>query len=103
MNKRKGWPPNGIPPAPERPTSVPDARRRLVTTGEAAELLGVSPRTLECWRGRGGGPRYIRMLPEVGRACRAVRYRLSDIDVWIEAREVPAELDPLPTEDVSAR
>ena len=38
----------------------------------AAELLGVSTRTLQAWRVRGGGPRFVK----VGRA---VRYRRREL------------------------
>jgi excisionase family DNA binding protein len=51
----------------------------LMKQKEAAELLGVSGRTLEGWRLHGGGPLYVK----VGRS---VRYRLSDLNAWIEQR-----------------
>jgi excisionase family DNA binding protein len=51
----------------------------LLRTEEAAQLLGFSPRALEAWRCRGGGPRYLR----VGRS---IRYRRSDLHAWAEAR-----------------
>ncbi len=44
-----------------------------------AELLDVSERTLEYWRYSGRGPAFIR----VGR--RTVRYRLSDVQAFLEA------------------
>lgn len=43
---------------------------------EAASVLGVSPRTLESWRHRGGGPKYLKI------SSRCIRYRLSDLLVW---------------------
>ena len=43
----------------------------------ASAYLRISPRTLENWRYRGGGPKYIRLSP------RAVRYRLSDLEAWV--------------------
>ncbi len=46
----------------------------LLTTIEAAALLGTSPRTLEDWRLRGGGPIYRK----VGR--RLVRYSPTDLE-----------------------
>ena len=52
---------------------------QLVTTWEAARLLGVSPQFLE-GNGRTKGPVHIRLSP----GC--VRYRLSDIREWIESR-----------------
>lgn len=45
----------------------------LLDTPDAAEVLGVSPRTMEDWRWRGGGPEWFK----VGK--RLVRYRLEDL------------------------
>lgn len=50
----------------------------LLTTGQAATYLGTSPRTLEDWRLRGGGPVYRK----VGR--RLVRYRVDDLARFVE-------------------
>lgn len=50
---------------------------RLLTNAEAAERLGVSPRTLEDWRLRGGGPVYRKL----GR--RLVRYSPDDLDAFV--------------------
>jgi hypothetical protein len=53
-------------------------RRALVNTAEAAVYLGRKPATLRWWRSRGLGPKFS------GR-YRGVRYRLSDLDAWIDA------------------
>lgn len=53
---------------------------RLVDEVAAAEILQISRRTLQAWRVKGGGPRYVR----VGRA---VRYSVTDLNSWIEARK----------------
>lgn len=45
--------------------------------GRTAELLGVSVRTLQNWRLRGGGPRYLKL-------GRSVRYRVSDLTAFME-------------------
>lgn len=55
----------------------PDA---LLFTTEAAFLLGLSPRTLEALRLRGGGPPFISVTPK------AVRYRRYDLEEWITNR-----------------
>ncbi len=55
----------------------------LISPTEAATLLGISRRTLDGWRHRGGGPRYHKLSP--GRAGR-VRYALEDIDAWLAER-----------------
>jgi hypothetical protein len=49
----------------------------LLTANEAAEYLRVSPKTLEGWRTRGGGPRFIQLR------TRAIRYRIDDLNVFI--------------------
>jgi len=56
------------------PTSAP---RHLISEREAAELLGISYRTLQAWRVRGGGPLFCKI-------GRNVRYKVSDLDRWIE-------------------
>lgn len=53
--------------------------QRLLTTEQAASLLGLKPSTLETWRSRGGGPPFVR----VGK--RAARYRVEDLHAYIEA------------------
>lgn len=52
----------------------------LMTQDQAAAYLAVAPRTLEHWRLKGGGPKFVRM------SGRAIRYRKADIDAWIEGR-----------------
>ncbi|MBO6689396.1 MAG: helix-turn-helix domain-containing protein [Henriciella sp.] len=51
--------------------------RPLLSTKQAAHRLGLSPRTLESLRVKGGGPRYIQL-------GRAVRYEPDDLEHWIE-------------------
>lgn len=50
----------------------------LLTTAQAAAYLGLSPRTLEEWRLRGGGP----VFRKLGR--RTVRYAHSDLADFIQ-------------------
>jgi hypothetical protein len=52
----------------------------LLTETEASKILGFSVRTLQGWRYRGGGPRFVR----VSNAC--IRYRRQDLTAWVEAR-----------------
>lgn len=54
--------------------------RRLLTQKELAEYLQVPVRTIEDWRTREYGPKFLR----VGRR---VRYRESDVDAWLDAQE----------------
>lgn len=51
----------------------------LLTEAGAADMLGVSIRTLQSWRLTGDGPRYIKM-------GKSVRYRPVDLDVWVETK-----------------
>lgn len=50
-----------------------------LTTAQAAAKLGVSNRTLEDWRCRGGGPLFVRL----GR--RLIRYRPCDLNTFVDA------------------
>jgi predicted DNA-binding transcriptional regulator AlpA len=52
---------------------------KFLNTPEAAEYLGLQPATLEAWRCRGGGPRFVKM-------GRAVRYTPADLYKYIELR-----------------
>lgn len=54
--------------------------QQLLRQDEVAKILNLSPRTLESWRHRGGGPRYLLLTP------RCVRYRKSDLSQFIEER-----------------
>lgn len=49
----------------------------VMTTKEAAKLLGMSHRTLEDWRLTGTGPRFILF-------GRTVRYRMSDLKLFMD-------------------
>jgi excisionase family DNA binding protein len=55
--------------------------RPLLTTKQAANYLGVSMSVLGHWRSDRRGPRYV----QVGSS---VRYRLADLDAWIQANTV---------------
>ena len=54
-------------------------QKRFLNSDEAADYLGLQRTTLEAWRCRGGGPRFVKL-------GRAVRYRQADLDEWIESR-----------------
>lgn len=51
----------------------------LMTTAEAATFLSLSPRTLEAWRSKLVGPKYIKPP-----GTSAVRYRAADLEQWVE-------------------
>ncbi len=50
-----------------------------MNTRQAAEYIGLSPRTMEDLRTKGGGSAYRRL-------GKRVFYRLEDLDAWIDAR-----------------
>jgi len=51
----------------------------ILRTSEAASYLKVQPTTLEQWRWSGRGPRFAKI-------GRNVRYRLSDLDAFMQER-----------------
>ncbi len=65
-----------INPMKSAPTSQHAEVETLLTTQQAAWLLGVSHKTLERMRVEGRGPRFVK----VGRC---VRYRQRDLLTWI--------------------
>jgi len=54
--------------------------RELMDEAEAADFLSISPGTLSVWRSTG---RYAVPFVKVGRR---VRYRRSDLEVWLQSR-----------------
>jgi excisionase family DNA binding protein len=59
------------------------------STLQAANYLGLSRRTLEGFRCRGGGPAFVK----AGRRC---LYRLEDLDAWALANRRASTSDPGP-------
>lgn len=55
----------------------PDTTKEWLSTAEAAEYLSLSRSHLNKLRCIGGGPRF-------SAATRAIRYRRSDLDAWME-------------------
>ncbi|MBB4264290.1 MULTISPECIES: AlpA family transcriptional regulator [unclassified Bradyrhizobium] len=53
----------------------------LLTEEQAADFLSLSVRTLQAWRLRGAGPKFVR-------AGRAVRYQQSELIAWIASNTV---------------
>ncbi len=60
--------------------SLINTYERLCVERYAADFLGVTPRALQSWRQRGGGPPYVRI------SSRAIRYRYSDLIRFCEER-----------------
>ena len=69
--------------APRGPPEASDYWQALIDEKAAAAFLGLTNRTMQAYRHRGGGCRYIRI------SSRCLRYRRIDLRLWAEAR-VPA-------------
>ena len=54
-----------------------EAKAVLMTEGETADYLSLSCRTLQAWRVRGCGPKFVK----VGRS---VRYQVSDVQEFLK-------------------
>lgn len=62
-------------------TSIdPDFHDRLICEVDAAAFLGFSPRALQNWRVRGGGPCFVKV------STRSIRYRRRDLMNWADER-----------------
>jgi len=75
---------------PEREQKEEDAHfwYALVNEIEAAHFLGVSVRSMQGFRYRGGGPRFIRI------SGRCIKYRRIDLRAWSERRLCTSTSDP---------
>ncbi len=68
-------------------TGAATAKPEFLTTDEAAELLRLSPRTLEKHRVLGGGPRFRKF------GARVV-YALADLRAWADSNTYGMTSDP---------
>ncbi|MGV9613244.1 helix-turn-helix transcriptional regulator [Nocardia xishanensis] len=62
--------------------------RRWLTRKEAADYMGIHPRTLANWAAAGRGPRYSKPS---GSSC---MYRLGDLDAYLQAHMVHTDDQP---------
>ena len=60
----------------------------LLTEDQVAQVLNVSNRTLQTWRLRGGGPKFVRI------SSRCIRYQPCDVAAYINQRIVVSTSDP---------
>ena len=60
----------------------------LINEEAAASHLGLKVRTMQGFRYRGGGPRYVRI------SSRCLRYRRVDLREWADARVRTSTSDP---------
>ena len=70
-----------------------DPDNYLVTEKTAAEMLGVTTRSLQAWRYKGGGPPFVRI------SARCVRYRISDLKAWTAKRIARSTCDVTEAEE----
>jgi hypothetical protein len=73
--------------------STPDSAKiePVFDTITAASLLGVKKNTLELWRYKGTGPRFVKC------GSRVV-YRLRDLNAYLDSRTRKSTADPGPVE-----
>jgi Helix-turn-helix domain len=57
----------------------------LLDPPTAARYIDMSPETMKVWRRTGTGPAFIRV------ASNRVRYRVSDLDAWLDTLRVSTE------------
>ena len=65
--------------------SVSTSSMAMLDQEEAARFLHIQPRTLESWRQRRIGPRFVRY------SIRCVRYRAQDLQVWLDNQSIQTE------------
>ncbi|MFE9785209.1 helix-turn-helix transcriptional regulator [Nocardia salmonicida] len=70
------------------PVPIGTGSKRWLTRKEAADYMGVHPRTLANWAATGHGPRYSKPS---GNSC---MYRLDDLDAYLQARMVHTNDQP---------
>ena len=58
---------------------LPSSSAAMLTTVQAAQYLGLAVSTLNKWRCHGGGPKFLKL-------GRAVRYRQSDLEMFVAER-----------------
>ena len=74
-----------------RVTATLEERVVTLAPEEAAAHVGLRPTTLANWRWRGQGPRYVKVG---GR----VRYRLTDLALWLDEQARTSTSDPGPND-----
>ena len=65
-----------------------DYWQALIDEKEAGRFLGLTDRTLQSYRQRGSGPKYISI------SSRCLRYRRIDLKAWADARIRTSTSDP---------
>lgn len=60
----------------------------LIPETEAAKYMGLTPRCLQGWRYRGGGPNFVRI------SARCIRYRRRDLRAFADTKVRTSTSDP---------
>jgi len=70
----------GVPEGDSKPNDglLGDYWHSLINEKAAADYLGLTRRTMQGFRCRGGGPTYVRI------SCRCIRYRRVDLQAWAD-------------------
>ena len=72
--------------APEKPADA-DYWDNLISETRAADFMELSPRTLQSYRQRGGGPEFIRI------SSRCIRYTRRRCKLWADQRSAISTSD----------
>ncbi len=75
---------------PARQLPASETMEELLSTPDAARVLGMKPSALENWRWKGRGPPFVRVT------ARAIRYRREDLERFIKERLRRSTSDPGP-------
>ena len=78
----------GMDGSPRGPPDDPDYWYALINEKAAAEFLGLTDRTMQALRQRGGGPKYTAL------SSRCLRYTRCWLREWAEARARTSTSDP---------
>lgn len=74
-------------PAPSNAPPAASTQKLVYATKDAAKYVGLSPKTLERLRTKGGGPRFHKL-------GRRVVYREEDLEQWLQERARRSTSDP---------
>ena len=80
--------PEAVHTAGDPSRDLPAFWAALITERDAAKFLGLTDRTMQAWRRKGGGPRYVKI------SSRCIRYRREDLREWADARVRTSTADP---------
>jgi len=79
---------SGVGDSLRAPSDSSDYWHALIDEKAAAAFLNLTDRTLQSYRQKGGGPRYIAI------SSRCLRYRRIDLKAWADARIRTSTSDP---------